>query len=280
MLDAARRLVETPANAQEEEGLPMKIRVLLAAFGCTLLLAAPAQAISNGVLDGNGHPYVGAVVYEFDGEKSVGCSGTLISATVFLTAGHCLAGLPPTYSGLSVSFSSDTFAALNDIPAVAFHVMPGFGHDLGDLKDLAVIILPAGSTAGITPAVLPTAGLLGQMAANGGLVGTSFDNVGYGVHPAWKKAPPSFGFDGKRWFSTSPFQGLTKTWLKLLMNNDATGEGGVCYGDSGSGHFLPGTNRIVATTTGGDAVCRAESYNYRLDTAVARAFLDDYVTLP
>jgi hypothetical protein len=64
------------------------------------------------------------------------------------------------------------------------------------------------------------------------------------------------------------------------MNNDATGAGGVCYGDSGSGHFLPGTRTIVATTTGGDAVCRAENYNYRLDTAGARGFLDDYVTVP
>jgi hypothetical protein len=258
----------------------MKMRILLVGVGCLLLFAAPGQAISNGTFDGNGHPYVGAVVYKFGTQKSVGCSGTLISATVFLTAGHCLAGLPENFSGLSVSFSPDTFAALNDIQAVAFHVMPGFGRDLGDLRDLAVIILPAGSTAGITPATLPTAGLLDQMAANGGLVGQMFDNVGYGVIPSWKNGPAQFTFDGKRYFSTSPFQGLTRTWLKLLMNNDATGAGGVCYGDSGSGHFLPGTRTIVATTTGGDAVCRAENYNYRLDTAGARGFLDDYVTVP
>jgi hypothetical protein len=158
--------------------------------------------------------------------------------------------------------------------------MPGFGHDLGDLRDLGVIILPKGSTTGINPATLPNAGLLDQMAANGGLVGQTFVNVGYGVIPSWKGAPPEFTFDGKRNVSTSLFQALTQTWLKLLMNNDATGLGGVCYGDSGSGHFLPGTSTIVATTTGGDAVCRAENYNYRLDTAAARDFLDDYVAVP
>ena len=74
--------------------------------------------------------------------------------------------------------------------------------------------------------------------------------------------------------------GADADWLKLLMNNDATGECGVCHGDSGSGHFPPGTKRIVATTTGGSAVCRAESYTHRLDTPGARGFLDDYVTLP
>jgi hypothetical protein len=259
----------------------VKTRLLFAGLGCLLVLATPAQAISNGTFDGNGHPYVGAVVYEFPDGKFVGCSGTLIAPTVFLTAGHCLAFLPfegLTADNLSVSFSPDTFAALNDIQADAYHVMPGFGHDLGDLRDLGVILLER--SPGITPAILPKAGLLDQMAAKGMLVGKSFDNVGYGVQPSWKQGPPRFVFDGKRYFSTSPFQALTQTWLKLLMNNDATGEGGVCFGDSGSGHFLPGTRRIVATTTGGDPICRAENYNYRLDTPGARGFLDDFVTLP
>jgi hypothetical protein len=200
-----------------------------------------------------------------------------------LTAGHCLAFLPLeglTAADLSVSFSPDTFAALNDIQALAYHVMPGFGHDFGDLRDLEVIILPDRPTKGIKPATLPTAGLLDQLSANGGLVGRIFENVGYGVIPSWRGGPPQFAFDGKRYFSTSPFQALTQMWLKLLMNNDATGDGGVCYGDSGSGHFLPDTRTIVATTTGGDAVCRAENYNYRLDTQGSRDFLKQFVKLP
>jgi hypothetical protein len=74
--------------------------------------------------------------------------------------------------------------------------------------------------------------------------------------------------------------GLNPTWLRLLMNTDAGSEGGSCYGDSGSPKFVPRTNMIVALTTGGDRICRANNYNYRLDTSFAREFLGQFVDLP
>jgi V8-like Glu-specific endopeptidase len=54
----------------------------------------------------------------------------------------------------------------------------------------------------------------------------------------------------------------------------------VCFGDSGSPKFVEDTNLIVAITTGGDGNCRALNHNYRLDTAAARGFLEDFVELP
>lgn len=80
--------------------------------------------------------------------------------------------------------------------------------------------------------------------------------------------------------STSPFKALTHAYLKLLMNTDATGEGGTCYFDSGGPKFIPDTDMIVAVTSGGDPHCRAEEIAYRLDTPQARAFLGQFVTLP
>ena len=62
--------------------------------------------------------------------------------------------------------------------------------------------------------------------------------------------------------------------------NPATGNGGTCYGDSGGPNFLGTTGVVAAITITGDAVCRATNVDYRLDTASARAFLDDYVALP
>ncbi len=62
--------------------------------------------------------------------------------------------------------------------------------------------------------------------------------------------------------------------------NEALGDGGTCYGDSGGPNFLGSTTVLAATTITGDAVCRATNVIYRLDTPAARTFLARYVTLP
>ena len=52
--------------------------------------SCPPSAITDGELDGNGHPSVGLMVAQTaSGTPLWRCSGTLISATIFLTAGHC-----------------------------------------------------------------------------------------------------------------------------------------------------------------------------------------------
>ncbi len=49
-----------------------------------------ASAVTDGELDGERHPYVGLMVAQDEyGNPLWRCSGTLISPTIFLTAGHC-----------------------------------------------------------------------------------------------------------------------------------------------------------------------------------------------
>ena len=53
---------------------------------------APAGAITNGTPDGEGHPYVGLMVAYADEAATQPlwrCSGTLMSETIFMVAGHC-----------------------------------------------------------------------------------------------------------------------------------------------------------------------------------------------
>jgi hypothetical protein len=266
----------------------------------SLVAAAGALAIGNGAPDGDGHPNVGMLAVEIDGDLLAVCSGSYAGAQkgspgsgVFLTAGHCVAWMPEAgIAGSQLRVTFDTTATVDPAtgevigattwyPATTFAFDPAFGHDRANLKDYAVVLL--GTTVPVAPVSLPTAGLLDEMAAKGGLrPGAVFDNVGYGVVPSFKKGPPRFEPPPGRMFSTSFFQGLTKSWLKLLMNSDARGgtNGGVCFGDSGSPKLVHGTNTAVAVTTGGDARCRAENYNQRLDVADARAFLGQYLNLP
>ena len=64
----------------------------------SLMLAVPAGAITNGAPDGGEHPYVGQLFLyvpddvddRFDDPGSwYNCSGTLVSPTIVITAGHC-----------------------------------------------------------------------------------------------------------------------------------------------------------------------------------------------
>ncbi|MGA1863566.1 MAG: trypsin-like serine protease [bacterium] len=249
-------------------------------FGCE-----PALAISNGVIDGDRHPNVGALVIELKGTniKCAKCSGVLINPNTFLTSGHCFSPAAIESCNFLVTFDSQFNPISGEfIKVKEFFIDPDFGHDKGDLHDMAVVILPEGSTEGIKPAELPAVNLLGEMNQKHGLFDNNFINVGYGVEPEWKGGPLRIlPFDGYRRMSISPFMALTKSWLFLLMNNDATDQGGICYGDSGGPHFLEeNQNLVVAITSLGDCACRSLSYNYRLDTPSAREFLSQFVTLP
>jgi hypothetical protein len=77
------------------------LSVLLSAAVAMLVLATAGSAITNGKPDGNNHPYVGLMVALGDQPVAGGvvvhnvplwrCSGSLLSPTVYLTAGHCTA---------------------------------------------------------------------------------------------------------------------------------------------------------------------------------------------
>jgi secreted trypsin-like serine protease len=130
--------------------------------------------------------------------------------------------------------------------------------------------------AGITPAHLPTAGLLDELS----LRDQRFVTVGYGtVRDDKTKGFATFVWDPQRRWVDQGFRSLTKAWLNLSMN-PSTGSGGTCYGDSGGPHFLGATDVVVAITVTGDAPCRATDVDYRLDTGPARHFLGEFVDLP
>jgi len=249
--------------------------VVLIALGLALC-AEPAEAITFGHRDGERHPEVGALVkLNGKGRKGWFCSGTLVAPQVVLTAGHCTEFLNP-HKPLWVTFEPefDRDGVFYSGTAVTD---PKFEPNL--VNDVGLVLLDE-APRGIDPAPLAPRGLLARMKRRGELKGTTVTNVGYGGTAEFTHHPPQVSYDGIRRYSTSPISGLTKNQLRLLVNPQATGEGGTCFGDSGGPHFIRRSNVIVSVTSWGDAICRALDQTQRIDVPGVRSFLRHYIDLP
>ncbi len=222
---------------------------MIAALAVALVTVSTAAAITGGGVDGDAHPYVGALVVD----GSVQCSGVLVAPTVFATAGHCGAD----GSRVSVSFDSKLDAGWSLVDGT-------LQVDSAKGADLAVVVLDA--PASVAPATLPTAGSAGSFAK-----GALLTSVGYGYSS--RAADGSFVYDGFRRAASSPVTKVSKSMLGL-----STSTAGPCLGDSG-GPQLSG-NTVLSLTSTGSKDCAGKAEGYRLDTQSAREFLSGFVTLP
>lgn len=274
---------------QKRKPLYRRVTTILAIVAALLIFTLPALAITYGEPDGNGHPFVGAMVLSVPGEGLFQwCSGTLISENVFLTASHCTAPIDAVLAAnpgaeMLVTFDP-TIEDSGTFYTGTWYTNPDYlaGNDASDTDDVAVIVLD--QSPGITPATLPTAGLLDQLKDSHILKDTRFTAVGYGT----VREVNTTGFHGildnlDRNRVEQGFLSLTKAWMTLPMTL-TTGNGGTCYGDSGGPHFIHlngvETTIVASITVTGDAPCIATDKTYRMDTEAARSFLSDFVQLP
>jgi len=209
--------------------------VLIMAALVVCVGSSQVQAIANGFPDtSNTFSNVGALIAVGpDGTGYQLCSGTLIAPTVFLTAAHCVHFfndfLGPQGFTLYMSFGNpipileltdvSTLIPVNEIIPNPKYVQatdthPFNPHHGSDPGDLAVVILPLLSTRGITPAILPTLGLLDQLAAKNALHDAVFIAVGYGAEDRFgtqlNPVPRQFAF--------SSFNALEVGYLQLSIN--------------------------------------------------------------
>ena len=251
----------------------MKKVWLTAAFAAlaTACMFGSAGAITGGVADGNGHPNVGGLVNDtqYSDGTWIYCSGTLISPTIFLTAAHC----GDDNTRVRVTFDT-AYKAGDPIFSGTFHADPLYSQVQSDPHDIAVVNLDK-PIKNIQPAVLPKAGSLSNLSST-----QTFTSVGYGAYDV-VSAPGGhvYLYDDVRMAAVGTLNSINRSWLRISMN-EALGDGGTCYGDSGGPNFLGSSTVLAATTITGDAVCRATNVVYRLDTAAARTFLAPFVKLP
>jgi hypothetical protein len=245
-----------------------------------VLMCANAHAITFGQADGSKHPEVGALVdYDSKGTAYAFCTGTLISPTVMLTAAHCNPGVEQ----VKVTFESQVQNAA--LMYMGHYIAnPDYRKSQDDPHDIAVIVFDQ-AIPGIVPAKLPTLGLFDTLKNNGLMDGTHYTAVGYGGQERNfdGNGKPVIAYEDRREWAVSAFGAMTQAWLRLSQNN-AIGNGGTCYGDSGGPNFIgsaDGETAVLAgTTITGDMQCVQSNVIYRLDTESARGFMKDFVTLP
>lgn len=255
-----------------------RINALIA--GLVLALAAssvPANAITDGELDGNGHPYVGLMVaQDASGRPLWRCSGTLLSPTLYLTAGHCT---EPPAAHIEIWFDSDLepeiaagtsrFPFKGDVGGTPF-THPQYDPNRFFLHDLGVVVLDR-------PVKMKKYGALPTLdqnnayaAANPGSSAT-YTAVGYGLQ---KSFPDPVSFLESRLRTrmvANPYliqidSGIVGDFSLLLSNNAHSG--GTCFGDSGGPNFIGSSNTIGGVTSFGlNLTCAGTGGVYRVDRA-------------
>ena len=289
-----------------------RITMLLSmtATAAVLFTVSPASAINSyNATPAPERTEVGALVVLTDPTPTRpavrwSCTGTMISATVFLTAAHCIDNRPAgtrffVSRSQNVQADIDASYAIGGTPEqVAQRVGvegvgifdPGFGHDQADSHDIAIVqFTPAQATAlanwpgwgAFTPATLPGHNQLSILGGRA-LDALPWQVMGYGTQEAVRgPGGQTHPGGGVRMKAPLAFNALNDTWLRLAMN-ESRDLGGACYGDSGGPNFVTIGGKLIlaGTTITGDVPCYATNVVYRTDTDSARAFLSPYVSLP
>ncbi len=245
----------------------------IAALALIGLTAPPASAITDGEADGDRHPYVGLMVAQTEeGDPLWRCSGTLISPTVFLTAGHCTYGA----EHVELWFQSDLEPAPEDFGYPFTGEVSGEPYTHPDYDDNAFYLYDLGVVVLDEPVVLDEYGELPELDQLDEYAGktkkdATFTAVGYGLQKSFPDAASWKDSALKTRMVSYPKlnqinTGFTGDSSLLLSNNAHTG--GTCSGDSGGPNFIGDSNVIAGVTSFGlNSACAGTGGVYRVDRA-------------
>jgi hypothetical protein len=242
--------------------------VVLLSLLLVFSIVGAVAAITDGELDGDGHPHVGLMVAKIDGVPVWRCSGTLLSPTVFLTAGHCTDGA----TSVELWFDTDVQSGRPDNGYPFTGEVSGTPHTYPQYNPAAFYLADAGVVVLDTPVVLseygqlPAQDVLDKLAKRRGLQNVTFTAVGYGL----QQINPVFIESALIRMVATPHliqinvPGFTGDFSLLLSNNHSTG--GTCFGDSGGPNFIGDSNVVGGVTSFGiNGNCAGTGGVYRMD---------------
>lgn len=282
----------------------------LAVFALLIATAAPASAITFGELDAGEHPYVGFMIFYDPGAPGwFACSGTLLDADTFLTAGHCTFGIGNDGEAVDTTGGTDVWVTFDDTDVLegfpprasltleqlypvraawleanssyirgTAYPSPDYDDFSGFPANFDVGIVELSGAAPVTSfGELADLGTVDTMAAtpqdrNAALVET----VGYGRQAVQPKPQD----EDTRYKSTSRIVqvngAISDAGNVHTLNNPSAigGKGGSCFGDSGGPLFVNNTNQVVAVVSFGfSGTCHGADYSWRVDTQDSYDFI-------
>ncbi len=261
------------------------LALLVLLLGVTV---APTKAITNGVPDAGRHPYVGLLIFEDSpGHPAWRCSGSLLSPTLVLTAGHCTDGAVAARVWFDENVQNNQeypFGGATSYEGIP-HINPDFCLGCGQglpgfaRRDVGVVVLTEPVPASVVGryAQLPSAGLVDTLPNK-----TPIDFVGYGVQgqthgggqPAWtirlriRLYAPSELVSGSFVHSDE--------FIRAALNPGG-GSGGTCFGDSGGPDLLRNTDTVLSVNSYvTNSNCSGVGYSQRVDIAAVLGWINSY----
>lgn len=303
-----------------------RILVSVVAFvTASLLTGVPASAITTGQPDDGEHPFVGELLFYVpdavdprfnDPGAWFSCTGTQLSATVIVTAGHCTFGVGDNgestttgggdgSGGTDIWFDNSEHAHFAGFPPSSdygpdenqqryedraawldaspyWHPGTAYPHPQYDdrlfyLHDAGVVVLDAPLTVGEYGQV-PSVDYLDRYAGDPHHL---FEVVGYGLTESGPFTEEGGDVRLKALVKLNTLEASPKDTFILLSNNPGVPHpGGTCFGDSGGPTFDDtNSNLVVAVTSFGEGQnpnCTGVGGAYRLDQPDDLAFLASF----
>ncbi len=276
------------------------------ALATTGLVAAPSSAVTGPNLEEDFiHTYVGLVAfYDEEGEFLHRCSGSLLSDSVFLTAGHCVengSGTGEVAASARIWFEQDAGAdydPVTDTPATSGYPYTGgitsdmlYNYGFTDLSkanipqthDVGLIVIDPEELADVYPEVV---GSYADLAAPdysqtlGTGLGAVVDVSGYGVSRingpnGRNQLSYRERFMGSAFIIRSSGTRNTGIYNLQISSNPGGGRVGTCFGDSGGPILAGGTDTVLAVNSFvQNWSCGGQGFAYRVDTVDVQEWME------